>query len=121
MLNNFQKLTLAAIVPILALSTVIKPASAAGYLVQNATITEVENTSINGNNFAIKVSGGTGFCNNQFILFVPAGVSNANIYGRSFPMILQAFQNNHKVSIYDYTSPGTTVSCAKGGQVVITK
>jgi hypothetical protein len=122
---NLRQLTLVAlstaILPAMALSTFVKPAAAAGYLVQGGTVAELENTSRNANNFAVKVIGGTGACSNQVILFSPNAVANANIYSRSFTMALEAFKGNYKVNIYDYISPGTAVSCNNGGQIVLTK
>ena len=46
------------------------PTSAqAEYLVKEATVVDVENTSSNGDNFAILVQGGEGPCMDKYIIF----------------------------------------------------
>ncbi|MEH1846561.1 MAG: DUF5992 family protein [Nostoc sp.] len=89
----------------------------ADYLVQNAKITTVQNTSSNNDNYAVGVSGGTGPCINQIIIFPASGVLNREIHSRGYQAALTALTQGYTVSIYDYS--GT--SCSNGGQIAISK
>ncbi|MHC5615709.1 MAG: DUF5992 family protein [Nostoc sp.] len=95
----------------------LKPAQA-DYLVQNAKVVSVGNTSGNGDNFAIFVSGGTGPCTNTFIIFPPSGVTNRNIYEHGYQAALTALTNpNLTVDVFDYSG----ASCYNGGQILVHK
>ena len=90
------------------------PAHAAS-LVQNAKIIAVQNTSGNKDNFAIKVTGGTGPCANTFIVFPKTGVNSSAVYERGYAMALAAMQNDWKINAFDYTGS----DCENGGQLVV--
>lgn len=95
------------------------PTSAqAEYLVKEATVVDVENTSSNGDNFAILVQGGEGPCMDKYIIFPKSGIKNADVYQRGYLGALTALEKNDKlkVNVYDYTGH----SCRNGGQLVVT-
>lgn len=89
----------------------------AEYLVRDAEITGVQNTSRDGDNFAVRVNGGSGPCNNRIIIFPKAGVTERDVYRRGYVMALEAMINNLRVDIFDYS--GT--SCENGGQLSVFK
>ncbi|MFN5955129.1 MAG: DUF5992 family protein [Dolichospermum sp.] len=123
MLKSFKTLISATLTIFLAvgvfLSVGVPNAKAAGNLVSGAKVAIVQNTSSNGDNFAIKLLGGTGACANQFILFPATGVSNRSINDRGLTIALTALAQKLSVDAYDYTSPGNITDCAKGGQISI--
>ncbi|MDB9456111.1 DUF5992 family protein [Dolichospermum circinale] len=123
MLKSFKTLISATLTIFLAvgvfLSVGVPNAKAAGTLVSGAKVAIVQNTSSNGDNFAIKLLGGTGACANQFILFPATGVSNRSINDRGLTIALTALAQKLSVDAYDYTSPGDITDCAKGGQISI--
>ncbi|MHC5726274.1 MAG: DUF5992 family protein [Nostoc sp.] len=105
------------IAPSIVLSMPVKPAQA-DYLVQKAKVVRVENTSGNGDNFAILVTGGTGACNNTFIIFPASAVTNRDIYEHGYQSALTAVTNpNLTVDVFDYSG----ASCYNGGQIVLNR
>jgi len=110
---------LSSIVVVLALVVgvvlgVASPARA-GYLVKGANVIHVENTSSNGDNFAILVKGGQGPCVNQYIIFPKSGVANTDVYERGYKGALTALIFGLKINVYDYSGD----SCRNGGQLVV--
>jgi len=95
---------------------VATPANA-DYLVKGASVVHVENTSSNGDNFAILVEGGQGPCVNKYIIFPKSGVVNTDVYERGYEGALTALANDLKVNVYDYSGD----SCRNGGQLVVIK
>jgi hypothetical protein len=89
----------------------------ADYLVQGGKITNVQNTSSNGDNYAISVSEGVGPCADRVIILPVSAVLNRDIHTRGYKAALTALSNGFLVDIYDYTGS----SCSNGGQVTITK
>ncbi|NEO56630.1 MAG: hypothetical protein F6K54_28275 [Okeania sp. SIO3B5] len=89
----------------------------AGYLVTGASVVHVENTSSNGDNFAVLVKGGNGPCVDKYIIFPKSGVSNLDVYERGYEGALTALAYDLKVNVYDYSGD----SCRNGGQLVVTK
>nr|ACZ26228.1 SxtE [Microseira wollei] len=89
----------------------------ADYLVQGGKITNVQNTSSNGDNYAVTISGGVGPCADRVIILPASGVLNRDIHARGYKAVLTALSNGFLVDIYDYTGS----SCSNGGQVTITK
>ncbi len=89
----------------------------ADYLVQGGKITNVENTSSNGDNYAVTISGGVGPCADKVIILPASGVLNRDIHVHGYKAVLTALSNGFLVDIYDYTGS----SCSNGGQVTITK
>lgn len=85
------------------------------YLVVGGKVVNVQNTSSNGDNYAIFVSGGTGPCANNYIIFPKTGVINKDVHARGYEAALSALVNNLKVDVFNYS--GST--CANGGQVSI--
>ena len=124
MLKNFKALISATLTIVFALAVFltvgVNSAKAAGILVSGAKVGIVQNTSSNGDNFAIKLLGGTGACANQFILFPATGVSNRSINDRGLTIALTALAQELSVDAYDYISPGNITDCAKGGQISVT-
>jgi hypothetical protein len=89
----------------------------ADYLVQGGKIINVQNTSSNGDNYAVTISGGLGPCADRVIILPASGVLNRDIHARGYKAVLTALSNDFLVDIYDYTGS----SCSNGGQVTITK
>ena len=121
MFKTIKLLNLGAVMtvfaPIFGLSMVVKPALA-DYLVQNASVVTVENTSSNGDNFAIVVTGGTGPCNDGFILFPASAVITRAIQEHGYQSALTALTNqNLRVNVFDYSG----ASCSNGGQIVLNR
>ncbi len=96
-------------------SAEVKPAQA-DYLVRGAKVVNVQNTSSNGENFAIVVQGGTGPCAGKVIIFPASGVSNKGAYDRAYNAALTALSANVNADVYDYSGS----SCSNGGQLSIT-
>lgn len=118
MFQIIKRLTLAVttvIAPSFLFSMAAKPALAE-YLVQNGNVVTVQNTSGNGDNFAIFVTGGTGPCNGTFIIFPASAVTNRTIYEHGYQSALTALTNTKlKVTVFDYSGS----SCSNGGQLVL--
>ncbi|NJK27851.1 MAG: hypothetical protein HC925_04020 [Coleofasciculaceae cyanobacterium SM2_3_26] len=76
----------------------------------------MENTSSNGDNFAILVQGGQGPCVNKYIIFPKSAVANEDVYERGYVGALTALTNDMLVNVYDYSG----ASCGNGGQLVVT-
>ena len=74
------------------------------YVVLDAEITNIANTSSNGANFALATKGGTGPCTNQWIVFYESDASNSNAHQRAYSTALMAFATGLKVNIHNYTS-----------------
>ena len=83
------------------------------YLIQGATVTGVQNTSDNGDNFTITVAGGSGICSNSVIIFPSTGVISQTVHDRGYKAALTALAQNLKVDVYNYSNN----SCTNGGQV----
>ncbi len=88
----------------------------AGYLVRGAKIVNVQNTSSNGSNFAIKVVGGEGPCSGKVIIF-PEKAVPYDVYKRGYAIALAAMKNDWSVGVYDYSGD----SCRNGGQLSVSK
>ncbi|EFA72780.1 sxtE [Raphidiopsis brookii D9] len=88
----------------------------ADYLVKGGKITNVQNTSSNGDNYAVSISGGFGPCADRVIILPTSGVINRDIHMRGYEAALTALSNGFLVDIYDYTGS----SCSNGGQLTIT-
>ena len=118
---NLKKGLLSAATISLGLLSVIKtlPASAQsttpGYLIQGATVTGVQNTSSNGDNFAITVTGGSGVCGNSVIVFPLTAVTNQDVHDHGYQAALTALTQNLKIDVYNYSNS----SCTNGGQISI--
>lgn len=106
-----------AFVLMVAVSLGLATPAHADYLVTGAKITNVQNTSSNGDNFAVSVKGGSGPCTNRVIIFPKSGVAHEDVYERGYDIALAAMSNDYYVDIYDYSGS----DCAKGGQLSITK
>jgi hypothetical protein len=122
MTMNFKKgLVSAAVISLglLSAGARVLPASAStgSYLIKGGTVVNVQNTSSNGDNYAIFVTGGTGICSNNYIIFPKTGVINKDVHDRGYQAALSALTNNLKIDVFDYAG----ASCAHGGQVSIYK
>ncbi|BDU40260.1 conserved exported hypothetical protein [Vibrio nigripulchritudo MADA3029] len=93
----------------IALFVFASSANGAGtYIVKDATITSVANTSGNGDNFTVWVEGGTGVCANKSINFPRTATSSNEIFSRAYSTALTAFASGHKVWIHDYAGASCT-------------
>ncbi len=89
----------------------------ADWLVQDAKITRITNSSSNTDSFTMSTEGGTGLCSSVSIAFPADGVSSAEIHKRAFSMALAAYTTGDKVSIYSYSNQ----ECNKAGYIELNK
>jgi hypothetical protein len=94
----------------------VQPAKA-DYLIQKAKVDNIQNTSSNGDNFAITVSDGEGLCNDKVIIFPTSGVVNSEAHYRAYLTALSAMNSGARIDVYDYSGS----ACENGGQISITK
>ncbi len=87
------------------------------YIVENATVKSVANTSSNQDNFSISVEGGTGPCANKTIIFPRAATSSNEIFSRAYSTALTAFASGHKVWVHNYSGD----SCTNAAFIRVTK
>ncbi len=102
------------VISIAIMSPVVSMAT--GYLVKNATVTFVTNTSGNSDQFQITTSGGTGTCANTNIFFRPYN-TNPEAYARAFVIATIAVTSNLKVDVYNYGSD----TCTEGAFIGVRK
>jgi hypothetical protein len=76
--------------------------AAGGYIVKQATITSVTNTSNNQSVFTVKVSGGTGTCTNTGIVFQLSDAGDASVLNRAYAAALLALSTGMPVNIFNY-------------------
>ena len=95
------------IMTILLLTLVgISTASAGTYVVRNAVITKIANTSSNENKFAIFVEGGTGSCVNEWVHFPESAATSKEIHERAYSAALAAMTAGIKVTLHNYHDEG---------------
>jgi len=79
------------------------PIANATYLVENGKVTAVTNTTGNDEQFAIRISGGTGLCNTGvWVVFKLVNAGSEKIYDRAYAAALTALLAGSVVNIYDY-------------------
>ncbi|GAB5386996.1 MAG: hypothetical protein Alis3KO_41190 [Aliiglaciecola sp.] len=72
------------------------------YIVKNAVITSIANTSGNSEKFTIWVEGGSGSCANSIIVFPRTAASSDEIYSRAYSAALTAFTSGKKIWVHNY-------------------
>ncbi|MCG9584205.1 DUF5992 family protein [Vibrio tubiashii] len=79
---------------------------AQAFLVENAVITSVSNTSSNQDNFVIWQEGGEGPCKGKDILFPRTATTSTETHKRAYAAALTAFSTGAKVDVYNYQGNG---------------
>jgi len=74
----------------------------AGELAKNSTITEVTNVTNNIDAFAIKLSGGSGLCADEWVWFPASKKQSDSAYNRAFTVALAASMSGKVVRIHNY-------------------
>ena len=95
----------------------LAPVANANYLVENGTVTAVTNTTGNDEQFAIRITGGTGTCNTGvWIVFKLVNAGTEKIYDRAYAAALTALALGRAVNVYDYHD---TDSCSHAESIQI--
>lgn len=89
----------------------------AGWLVRDAKIVRITNSSSNTDSFTMSTDGGTGVCAGVSLAFPVDGVSTPEIHKRAFSMALAAYMAGEKVSVYSYSNE----ECNKAGYIELHK
>ncbi|MET1257498.1 DUF5992 family protein [Aliikangiella maris] len=87
------------------------------YVIVDATIEAVGNTSGNKANFYVRTTGGAGPCVGQQITFPEADASNPNAHQRAYSAALMALSSGMKVKIHNYFSD----SCDRASFIEVIK
>ena len=74
----------------------------ADYLVSNAKVGSVSNTSGNGEVFVLTFAGGAGVCAKQLVFFQEDLAGSAKIFSRAFAVALTAFATGQTVDVFSY-------------------
>lgn len=89
-----------------------------GQLAVNANVVEVANTNSNSQDFAIKLSGGTGICSGStWIVFPESKKQSEDSYKQAFAIALTALTAGSKVRIHNFEDD----SCSGANFISITK
>ena len=73
-----------------------------GELVRGATITEIASSSSNQDVFYLKLSGGTGLCSGQYIIFPASKSQSKESYNQAFSIALTAAASGKKIRAHNY-------------------
>lgn len=76
--------------------------SYADYVVTDAKIDKISNTSGNADEFAIWVSGGSGQCNDTLIKFRLADSGSAGVFNKAYSTALAAFAAGYRIRVHNY-------------------
>ncbi|MEZ8822894.1 DUF5992 family protein [Vibrio amylolyticus] len=72
------------------------------YIVKNATISSIANTSSNVDRFIIWIEGGNGVCVGKAITFPRSATTSAEVHQRAYSAALTAFTTGSKIDIHNY-------------------
>ena len=75
----------------------------AGWVVRDATVIAVANTSNNENKFGVKATGGSlNLCEGHYVMFPASDAGSPEIHQRAFAAALTALTTGRKVTIHNY-------------------
>jgi Family of unknown function (DUF5992) len=95
--------------PVAVIALLLGTTAQAGYLITDATITDVYNTASNQTSFAVAVQGGSGPCSGSAnIVFPLSAAPDADTLKRAYAAALMAFALGLHVSIHNYSSDACT-------------
>lgn len=102
-----MKITICCVLTIMASISLIGIAHS-GYIVTNATITNVANIDSSQDKFVIKTNGGTGACANSYIAFPITSSFNQKTMDRAFALAVTAMTAGYTVDVYNYSDDSCT-------------
>ena len=102
---------------VLCAFALISSMSYADYVVTDAKIDKISNTSGNTDEFAIWVSGGTGNCKDTLIKFRLVDSGSEGVFNKAYSTALAAFAAGYRIRVHNYHN----TSCENASYIEIYK